>query len=49
MLFSCLYPGRNGDFNESKTVDIGVKNRATQQLFMLMVGLRMVMHDASMP
>jgi hypothetical protein len=34
MLFSWLYPGGNGDFNESRKVDIGVKDWARQQLFM---------------
>jgi hypothetical protein len=34
MLFPWLYPDGNGDFNESRKVDIGVKDWARQQLFM---------------
>jgi hypothetical protein len=34
MLFPWLYPGGNGDFNQSIKVDIGVKDWARQQLFM---------------
>jgi hypothetical protein len=34
MLFPWLYPGGNGDFNESRKVDIGVKDWARQKLFM---------------
>jgi hypothetical protein len=34
MLLPWLYPGGNGDFNESRKVDIGVKDWARQQLFM---------------
>jgi hypothetical protein len=34
MLFPWLYPGGNGDFNESRTVDIIVKHWARQQLFL---------------
>jgi hypothetical protein len=34
MLFTWLYPGGNGDFNESRKVDIGVKDWARQQMFM---------------
>jgi hypothetical protein len=34
MLFTWFYPGGNGDFDESRTVDIGVKDWARQQLFM---------------
>jgi hypothetical protein len=34
MLFPWLYPGGNGDLNESRKVDIGVKDWARQQLFM---------------
>jgi hypothetical protein len=32
MLFPWLYPGGNGDFNESRKVDIGGKDWARQQL-----------------
>jgi hypothetical protein len=34
MLFPWLYPGGSGDFNESQSVDIGVKDWVRQQLFM---------------
>jgi hypothetical protein len=34
MLFPWLYPGENGDFNESITVDISVKDWPIHQLFM---------------
>jgi hypothetical protein len=34
MLFTWLYPGGNGDFNESRKVDIGVKDWARKHLFM---------------
>jgi hypothetical protein len=34
MLFPWLYPSGNGDFNESLTVDIGVKDWAIQKLCM---------------
>jgi hypothetical protein len=34
VLFPWLYLGGNGDFNESRKVDIGVKDWARQQLFM---------------
>jgi hypothetical protein len=34
MFFPWLYPGENGDFNESRRVDIGFKDWARQQLFM---------------
>jgi hypothetical protein len=34
MLFPWLYPGSNGDFNQSRTVDIFVKYWARQQLFL---------------
>jgi hypothetical protein len=34
MLFPWLYPGGNGNFNDSRKVDIGVKDWARQQLFM---------------
>jgi hypothetical protein len=34
MLFPWLYPGGNGDFNESRIVDIGFKDWARRQLFM---------------
>jgi hypothetical protein len=34
MLFPWLYPSGNGDFNESRKVDIGVKDWARQQLLM---------------
>jgi hypothetical protein len=34
MLFTWLYPGGNGDFNEIRKVDIGVKDCDRQQMFM---------------
>jgi hypothetical protein len=34
MLFPWLYPGGNGDFNESRTVNINIKDWARQQLFL---------------
>jgi hypothetical protein len=33
MLFPWLYPGGNGDFNESGDVDINIKDWASQQLY----------------
>jgi hypothetical protein len=34
MLFPWLYPGGNGDFNESHNIDITVKDWASHQLYM---------------
>jgi hypothetical protein len=34
MLFPWIYPGGDGDFNESCSVDITVKNWESQQLYM---------------
>jgi hypothetical protein len=34
MLFSWLYPGGNGDFNEDQKNDISVKDWASQQLLL---------------
>jgi hypothetical protein len=34
MLFPWLYPSANSDFNESRTIDIGIKDWSRQQLFM---------------
>jgi hypothetical protein len=34
MLFPWFYTGGNGDFNEIRKVDIGVKDWARQHLFM---------------
>ena len=35
MLFPWLYPGGNGDFNESRSIEINVKDWRSQQLYMV--------------